>query len=263
MTAILQITDTHIVGEGRLVSGHLETAGALTRLVDRLKSIRHQIGPVDAVIVSGDLSDDGSKESYARFKALLAPLDLPTFVIPGNHDARDPLRGAFADHLPIAGPLNWVRKIGDVSLVGLDSLVEGHGHGTLSSETLAFLRDALVKADGSAVLLALHHPPFSSGISFMDAIGLTNAQDLRDLVSGYKGELRIVCGHIHSMMVCTFGGHTAISAPSPCSTFAYDNREDSPVGFLTQDDGCLLHRWDAGFQTIRIGPEAGSGPFPF
>ncbi len=263
MTTILQITDAHIVGEGKLVSGRLETAGALARLVERIISIRHQIGPIDAVLVSGDLSDDGSKASYARFKSLLAPLDLPTYVIPGNHDAREPLRGAFADHLPVAGPLNWARKVGDVYLVGLDTLVEGQGHGTLSSETLTFLRDALVKADVSAVLLALHHPPFASGITFMDAISLTNAQDLRDAVTGYNGELRIVCGHIHSMMVTNVGGHTAVSAPSPCSTFAYDRRSDAPVGYLPQDDGCLLHRWDSGFQSIRIGPEAGSGPFPF
>jgi Icc protein len=263
MTAILQITDTHIVGEGKLVSGRLETAAALTRLVDRIVSIRHQIGPVDAVIVSGDLSDDGSEESYARFKTLLAPLDLPTYVIPGNHDVREPLRRAFAGDLPVSGPLNWARKEGDIHLVGLDTLVEGHGHGTLSSETLAFLGHALAKADGSAVLLALHHPPFASGINFMDAIGLTNAQELCDAVAGYNGELRMVCGHIHSMMVNNVGGHTAISAPSPCSTFAFDNQTDAPVGYLIQDDGCLLHRWDAGFQSIRIGPEAGSGPFPF
>ena len=83
MTAILQITDTHIVAEGKLVSGQLETAAPLTRLVDQIASIRHQIGPIDAVIVSGDLSDDGSEASYARFKRLLAPLDLPTYVIPG------------------------------------------------------------------------------------------------------------------------------------------------------------------------------------
>lgn len=263
MTTILQITDTHIVGDGKLVSGRLETAGALARLVERIISIRHQIGSIDAVLVSGDLSDDGSKESYARFKTLLAPLDLPAYVIPGNHDARDHLRGAFADHLPVAGALNWARKVGNVHLIGLDTLVEGQGHGTLGPETLVFLRDALATADASPVLLALHHPPFACGINFMDTIGLTNDQDLRDAVTGYKGELRIVCGHIHSMMVHTFGGHTAISAPSPCSTFAFDSRSDAPSGYLIQDDGCLVHRWDAGFQSIRIGPKAGSGPFPF
>lgn len=263
MTTILQISDTHIVRDGILVSGRLDTAGALARLVDRIMSIRHEIGPIDAVLVSGDLSDDGSAESYERFKTLMAPLDLPTYVIPGNHDARGPMRAAFADQLPDAGPLNWSRKVGDVHLIGLDTLVEGHGHGILEPETLLFLGDALAKVDGSPVLLALHHPPFQSGISFMDDISLTNRSAFRDAVAKHSGELRVVCGHIHSMVVTDIAGHTTISAPSPCSTFASDYRADAPVGYRTMEDGCLLHRRDGGFQSVRIGPIAGAGPFPF
>ena len=71
MTTILQISDTHILPEGQLVSGRLDTAGALARLVDRISSIHDQIGSIDALLVSGDLSDDGSAESYARFRKLL------------------------------------------------------------------------------------------------------------------------------------------------------------------------------------------------
>lgn len=263
MTTILQISDMHIMKGGALVSRRLDTFDALSRLVARIGDIRDQIGPIDAVLLSGDVSDDGSDESYLRAKALLASLDLPTYVIPGNHDARDPLRAAFADHLPAAGPLNWTRKVGDIHLIGLDTLIEGCGHGTLGPETLTFLSDALSNADGSAVLLALHHPPFACGIDFMDAIGLTNANDFRDAVTGYKGELRIVCGHIHSLMVANIAGHTAMSAPSPCSTFSYDLRTNAPVGFMDLEDGCLLHRWNAGFQSVRIGPVAGAGPYPF
>lgn len=263
MTTILQISDTHIVPEGALVSGRLETSDTLARMVTRIDAIRDQIGPIDAVLVSGDLSDDGSAESYARFKRLMAPLDLPLHVIPGNHDARTPMRAAFADQLPIDGPLNWERYVGDIKLIGLDTLVEGQGSGTLCSESLLFLEGALAKTYGSPVLLALHHPPFASDIGFMDAIGLTNRDAFRDVVAGYSGPLRIVCGHIHSMMITDIAGHIAISAPSPCSTFAYDRSKDATVGFFTQEDGCLLHRWDAGFQTIRIGPVAGAGPFPF
>ena len=122
---------------------------------------------------------------------------------------------------------------------------------------------ALARAQGAPVLLALHHPPFSCGIRFMDDIGLTNQQDFTDAVRGYAGELRIVCGHIHAMMIQTVAGHVPVSAPSPNSTFAYDRRPDAPVGFHTQEDGCLLHRWDGGFQSIRIGPNDGAGPFPF
>ena len=110
MTTILQISDTHIVPKGALVSGRMDTADALARLVARISSIREQIGPIDALLVSGDLSDDGSAESYARFRSLIAPVDLPTYVIPGNHDARDPMRAAFAEDLPKTGPLNWSRS---------------------------------------------------------------------------------------------------------------------------------------------------------
>ena len=263
MTTILQLSDTHIVPEGTLVSGRLDTADALARLVVRINSIRDQIGPIDALLVSGDLSDDGTAESYARFKSLVAPLNMPIHVITGNHDARNQMRAAFATDLPADGPLNWARRIGDIHLIGLDTLVEGQGAGTLSSESLSFLQNALPGAGDIPVLLALHHPPFSCGIGFMDKIGLTNRHALRDILTGYGGPLRLVCGHIHSMIVSDIGGHIAISAPSPASTFAYDLRVDAPAGFTTQEDGCLLHRWDDGFQTVRIGPVAGSGPFPF
>lgn len=263
MTAILHISDIHIVPEGALVSGRLDTADTLRRLIARINSIRDQIGVIDALLVSGDLSDDGGAESYERFKTLIAPLGLPTYVIAGNHDARDPMRSAFADVLPKAGPLDWARQIGDIHLIGLDTLVEGQGAGTLSGGSLAFLQTALSKAGDAPVLLALHHPPFACGIGFMDEIGLTNQQAFRDIVAAHQGPLRILCGHIHSMIVSDIAGHIAISAPSPCSTFAYDRRRDAPVGYMTQEDGCLLHRWNDGFQTVRIGPVAGLGPYPF
>lgn len=263
MTTILQISDTHIVPEGVLVSGRLDTAEALARLIVRIAAIRDQIGIIDAVLVSGDISDDGSAQSYVRFKELMAPLDLPMMIIPGNHDAREQMRAAFVDHLPSDGQLDWVEQVGDLTVIGLDTLVESSGNGTLSPQSLSFLMDALAKGKDRPVLLALHHPPFFCGIKFMDDIGLTNRDRFREVVSDHTGPLRIVCGHIHSMMVADVAGHIAISAPSACSTFALDLRVEAPVGFMALEDGCLLHRWDAGFQSIRIGPVAGAGPFPF
>ena len=263
MTALLHLTDTHIVADTAPGPGRLDTSDSLARLVRRLVRIREQIGPVDGLLVSGDLSDDGSAESYARIRTLLAPLDLPLHVIPGNHDSREPMRRAFADHLPAQGPLNWTLQVGDVVLIGLDTLIEGEKPGVLTDESLAFLTAALHSTDGAPVLLALHHPPFRCGIRFMDDIGLTNTADLCAILSAHTGPLRILCGHIHTLMVTDVAGHIALSAPSPGSSFAYDLRSDAPQGYLDLQDGCLLHRWENGFQSIRIGPVAGTGPFPF
>lgn len=265
MTTILQVSDTHIVPEGQLVSARLDTAASLERLVARIAAIKPAIGPVDAILLSGDLSDDGSAESYARLKTLLAPLDLPLFVIPGNHDLRDPMREAFASdaYLPQTSRLNWSTRVGEIDLIGLDTLIEGQGGGVIDAATLNFLEAALEAGEKRPVLLSLHHPPFTTGIGFMDRIGLEGAPELERVLRGCEKEIRIVCGHIHCTMVSTIGSKVALSAPSPCSSFAFDRRADAPVGFYQQADGFMLHRWKDGFQSVRIPIDAGEGKFPF
>ena len=265
MTTFLQISDTHVATEKNLVSGRLDTDESLKQLVDRLLDARVQWGSIDAVLATGDISEDGSADSYARFKSLLAPLNLPVYVIPGNHDARESLRQAFQEdgYLPTTGPLNWHQRIGDVNVIGLDTLVEGHGFGRLLPETLQFFETKLLAAQGQPLLVALHHPPFETGIAFMDAIGLQNKGEFEEVIAQAKSEVRIVCGHIHSMMVTNVKGQIAVSSPAPCSNFEFDLREDAMVGFYDRGDGCLLHRWHHGFQTVRINPSPGTGPHPF
>lgn len=266
MTNILQISDTHLAADNTLVSGRLRTDESLTQLIDRLVDAQHQWGKIDAVIVTGDVSDDGSEQSYARFKTLISALNLPVFVIPGNHDAREPMRDAFRHdgYLPDAGMLNWHRKIGDIDVIGLDTLIEGHGQGLLAQESLDYLEQQLATLHNQPVIIAMHHPPFKTGIAFMDAIGLQNTDAFEAVLRRAQcKEIRAVCGHIHSMFVTSLASHVVLSSPSPCSGFELDLRTDAPVGYYDREDGCLLHRWCDGFQSIRIGPKTGKGPFPF
>ena len=55
MTTLLQLSDTHIVAKGELVSGRLDSNAPLERLIQRLQEVREQVGMVDAVLVTGDL----------------------------------------------------------------------------------------------------------------------------------------------------------------------------------------------------------------
>ena len=194
MTTLLQLTDTHLVPEGHLVSGRLETSEPLARLVARLEEVKEQVGGIDAVLVTGDLSEDGSPESYERFKRLLAPLDLPLFVIPGNHDAREPMRSAFSQdgYLPEQGKLNWHRQIGTLHVIGLDTLVEGQGAGEVDDSTLGYLEATLADIGREPAMIAMHHPPFTSGIVFMDDIGLASSVELAKVLSQHRGEVRVV-----------------------------------------------------------------------
>ncbi|MDC0604905.1 metallophosphoesterase, partial [Amylibacter sp.] len=95
MTTILQISDTHIVAKGPLVSNVLDTASTLEKLIIRINQLQDKHNDIEGILVSGDISDDGSPASYQRFKSIMASIGLPTYVIPGNHDNRENMREAF------------------------------------------------------------------------------------------------------------------------------------------------------------------------
>ncbi len=265
MPRVIQISDPHVVAPPNKVSGRIDSARMLKEAVDRIKADMPKIGPVDAILVTGDISDDGSGESYALFRALLEPLGLPFYVIPGNHDLREPMRSAFSDQtcLPPVGRLNWSVALNTMHLIGLDTLQEGQGGGILDTDTLVFLRQALADAGQGPVFLAMHHPPFASGIKFMDSIGLDGTDSLVEILNATEADVRILCGHVHHVMIAGVGSAVAISGPSTCSTFDADFRHDAPIGFMSEPGGFMVHDWLNGFRSIHIGPGQGEGPYPF
>src|SRR5688572_26915768 len=91
---IAQLSDPHIRSPGQLLYDRIDTAGYLERAVAHVL----RLDPLpDIVIITGDLVDGGKADEYALLRSLLAPLPMPLYVIPGNHDARGPLRAAFAE----------------------------------------------------------------------------------------------------------------------------------------------------------------------
>lgn len=263
MPRILHVTDTHLVVPPALVSHVLDTADLLRKGVAAIEEALPRIGPVDALLVTGDVSDDGSLESYELFRSMIEPLGLPVLAIPGNHDLREPMRAAFRDLglFAEAGRLNWVRDVGGLRIVGIDTLVEGSGGGVVDEATLGFLEDAL--AIGGPVLLALHHPPFLSGIRFMDAIGLAGIDALRDVLERSAADIRIVCGHLHLVATGSVGRIPVIVGPSTCSTFRLDFRPDAPVGFFAGGGGFMVHDWADEFRSMHVPAVIGEGPSPF
>src|SRR6478609_7626844 len=95
----------------------------------------HALDPrPDLVLLSGDLVDEGTPPEYAKLRALLRGLEIPSLVIPGNHDDRDAFRSAFRDHdyLPDTGPLQYAAgTYGPVRIVALDVTLPGRHHGAI------------------------------------------------------------------------------------------------------------------------------------
>jgi len=264
MKRLIQISDPHIVVPPALVSDRLNTASLLERAVERIAEVLAKSGPVAGLLVTGDITDDGTVESFALFRKLIEPLGLPILAIPGNHDRREPMRRAFADMgMPETGAINWVRDLSGLRVIGLDTLIEGEGGGSLDKATLDYLEDALLSAPQGPVLVALHHPPFTSGMLFMDRISLDNSDAFGAIIRRSERDVRIVCGHIHNVQITSVGGAMTMSAPAMCSTFDLDSRPDAPAGFLDEPGGFVLHDWEYEFRSTVVPISRGEGPFPF
>ncbi|WP_296811529.1 metallophosphoesterase, partial [Thiocapsa sp.] len=105
--------------------------------------------PADALVLTGDLVHDESREGYRSLRRLLDRTGLPYYCIPGNHDSR-PLMEELLGPAAL-GPVA-VRQLGDWDLVFLDSTAPGRDEGRIGRVRLAALRDALAASPSPAVI---------------------------------------------------------------------------------------------------------------
>lgn len=260
---IAQISDLHIKPPGRLAYEKVDTAAMLRACVAELAALDPR---PDLVLITGDLVDVGSAEEYAHLTDILAPLPMPIVAVPGNHDGREGFRAAFSEggHLPATGFLQFAIDRGPLRVIGLDTLDEGRGGGLLCTERLDWLAATLEAAPDRPTLIAMHHPPFATGIAHMDAIGLDGAEAFAAIVARHPQIEAIVCGHLHRSITATVGGRRAMTIPSPAHQVALDLTPAGPSAFRMEPPGYCLHAWVDGrlvSHTATIGTF--DGPFPF
>ncbi|MCK7468009.1 MAG: metallophosphoesterase [Desulfosudis oleivorans] len=170
---IAQISDFHLKPPGVLAYGVADTAAALRRAVDHLNGL---VPRPHAVLVTGDLVDEGASESYRVLREILIGLRMPFFMVPGNHDHKDHLRRAFPEHPYLAGvaepdgrrALCCCIEEFPLRLIGLDTVIPGEHGGGLNPGRLAWLDRVLSERPAAPALIFMHHPPFASGIGHMD-----------------------------------------------------------------------------------------------
>ncbi|KVT55928.1 phosphodiesterase [Burkholderia ubonensis] len=263
---LAQISDLHIKRPGQLAYQRVDTAAALARCIARLNALEPR---PDAVLVTGDLVDFGRDDEYAQLRDLLAPLEIPYYLMVGNHDDRAALRRAFADRPEWQDGefVQYAFDVGAVRVLALDSQVPGTSAGDLCDARLAWLAAQLDAARDRPVIVALHHPPFASGIGHMDALRLAPAAaaKLDALLRSYPNVERVLCGHVHRTMFARFGGTIASAVPAPAHQVAFDLRDHAPSAFRLEPPAFAVHRHtpDAGVITHHVYVDEGDGPYPF
>ncbi len=263
---VAQLSDPHIRERGKLFRGRggfgpIDTAEFLARAVDEVS--RLQPSP-DVVVLTGDLVDHGTAAEYDHLRQLIEPLSVPLFVIPGNHDAREPLRAAFAGdgYLPADGFLQYAVEDYPVRLVALDTHIPGEHGGLLCEERLRWLDRTLGAAPERPTLVLMHHPPFATGIDFMDHYGLQNSGGFAEVIARHGQVERILCGHLHRAIGKRFAGTVAGTAPATAHQVGLELLPDAPLRFALEPPGYQLHLWREGEGLVTHTAVFGEWPAP-
>ncbi len=150
MTLLVQITDTHIFPPGKLLYGNTDTAAHLGESVRQINAMR----PIpDVVLITGDLVEQGDEVGYQHFIELIKPLEMPTYVIPGNHDNPQFMLEVFAgtSHFPATDDtFQYAIEDFPYRILALNSHCDGTELPEFGEKRLSWLQDQLSSSDKPA-----------------------------------------------------------------------------------------------------------------
>lgn len=201
---LIQISDLHLVEEGKLLRKVMDTPNRMRDALDRVITL----GPA-AVILSGDI---GQRNHYvhddvaAYVGHFQEQLGIPFITIGGNHDPIDSVGPAFNPAKIVSGPelCDTVHDVQGLRIIGLDSHGVGRNHGHLTHTQLEWLADMVAQPAEHGTLLVVHHPPIPSTTVAQRGSGLQDADKLYEVLK--DSDVRaILSGHYHYQVSGTLG----------------------------------------------------------
>jgi len=193
---------------------HVGTATGEQDLRDAVRDINSLTG-LSFVVVSGDVTEFGSREQLRLAKDLLDSIKIPCHVIPGNHDTKWSESGA-TDF-----PLLWkedrfIFDYGGFRFIGMhQGPLMRMGDGYWAPQDVRWLEETLKKLpDRNQPLIFVTHYPIDDGIA--------NWYVVLDLLKKYNTQV-VLCGHGHANRDCVFEGVPGVMGRS-------NLRVNAPVG---------------------------------
>ncbi len=243
---IAQISDCHLSADPQQDYRGVNPHQNLQALVPAVKAMKP-----DLIMATGDLSEDGSIESYLLLKAYMAQIGTPVMALPGNHDEPQLLDQIFpgspVDTIAVSETNAW-------QIVRLNSCLPGKPEGFITDRALADLEQLLAFREQKHTLLAVHHQPILIGNPWIDKYPLINPQNLLQLIDRFSQVKAVIWGHVHHVFEAQRNGTVMLGGPSSAVNSLPD------VARFTADDSGPACRWlelkdDGTIETGIIKPE--------
>ena len=206
---ILHITDLHLFGDPQAKLVGINPLQTLKKVASKILSNYQQDKP-DLIMLTGDISQDYSPESYKIANKIMRQFQFPIVATMGNHDDPTHFNNTFGNSTQfIKKPdlTNW-------QIIVLNSFWQQHVGGKLAYQELKFLQDSLDKTDDHPVIIFLHHHVVSIDSSWIDKINLNNNSQFLEIIDQYKNIKAVVSGHVHQDTQVTRKGVDFYSSPS-------------------------------------------------
>jgi Icc protein len=211
---VAHLSDLHICTAPDTIIYGVNPYEHLKRAVSVLKE-RHDI---DLGIITGDISNDGSKRSYEIADEILSGLSFPIFVLNGNHDNADVLLMEHYSKMEYAPSFTFdgVQFI-SLNTVAISEDGTNRSRGVLSENEFARLADSIANCTMPIVVL-MHHPATLTG-SWMDRRILENRERFIDCVTSSDKVIAVLSGHNHYATYEQIKGCLFSTAPSVGTSF--------------------------------------------
>lgn len=199
-------------------------------LVNGLKNLSANFGNIDAITVSGDLTDGGKTESLELFyESLLANTSVGKYVVsPGNHDiGHSPLSNSEARKVNIETMNKYLgyeneevyysQEVNGYSFIVIgDDIGNKSNTPVISDKQVAFLDSELAKAtaDGKPAFVICHWPlAHTNGIDILWPGGGVSNED--------SAKLKAVMEKYNNVFVITGHTHVGLSSDTFSKIFGY------------------------------------------
>ena len=207
---ILQITDTHIGADADNRLAGVDTRQSLAHVLAATRAG----AAADLMLLTGDLSDDGSEAAYRALDRQLLVCTIPQVWLPGNHDNVANMQAVAAERMVTtiaAGP--W-------GIVMLNSQIPGAVGGHLADAELQRLVQFIDNPDYQYLLVCVHHHPLPIDCRWLDQQRIANGDQLLQLLDKAPQVKGLLWGHIHQEYDEQRGQLRLLGSPSTCVQFA-------------------------------------------
>lgn len=213
---IAHLSDLHIDSSKEVIYG-INPLKNLQRAVSVLQEIKN----ISIGVITGDISNDGSIDSYIKADEVLSLLPFPVIITNGNHDEAETL--LHTEFYKIKYEPFYTFKNTDFITVNTVVKAEdgkNRSTGIITPHELSLLKDRIIKSRNKIIIL-MHHPATTTG-SWLDKRILCNRNDFYNTIALSQNIIAVLSGHNHYPTNERIGNILLSTAPSVSTTFDKD-----------------------------------------